>query len=177
MKVSLDKKTVANAFHSWRRNRASARKTLTYVSFFMSFLLIALGVVNIVGPIDDRRYVGIALLFIGLCTLPLASVEVCCNALWRRRIRKLFEKTQRVDLAINYSFDSMEITDSAYTTRYRWKDFRAWHESEGIVFLFRRVKVFGTWHGICPIVDLNQVAEEERSSFMTLLRSNVKKVA
>ena len=185
MKMTLDERIVSTACQSRRATSGCFVLLLLVVlvplliAGFCVFRSSPSGFVrdqgDVAGIVASFVYLFIALSFLSV-VIVISSPLIFRDATLRRRIKTLFKKTQTVELEVSYSLEGVEVTGSTYTTRYKWKDFIAWCERDGVVFLFRREKFVGRWQGDCPIVDLNQVAEQELSAFLVLLITKVRKV-
>jgi hypothetical protein len=102
---------------------------------------------------------------------PLLAVGPVAQMIERITLRK----KGAVELGISYSNEGIEIDDGKSTKRRSWQDYAEWFEKEGLLLLYRRKKFFPEMGYIFDPIDLNQISEEERASFMEIVRAKIAK--
>ena len=185
MKLSLDENILTKAFQ-YNYVVSPTRKFV----FYSLALVFSIGVVIVIWltieedvverksltpwpfGLNQAAITGIGFCVTFLCVMVQIGLFTFRDVLSKRSVRKLLDKMGSVDLEINYSNEGIEIKDSKSVTRLDWNDYTKWIETEDLLLLYRR-KTFFDVSERCDIIDLNQVSEEEETSFREILRTKV----
>lgn len=175
MHVSLDEKTVVRAFLHCFGKSSTFEKLCWSLSLVVWLILTVVVWMWILEPVDHPvEFVGDLALLVFI--LYVWHLVVFNDGIARRRARKWLGTAHTLDLEIKYSNDEIEIIDNTNIRRYRWKDLKAWCDIDGVLLLCPRRKLLAI-RQVFHIVDLNQVTEEEQSSFRRLLTTRVRPCA
>ena len=167
MKITLDETTFTQAFqHSYGR----CPRGIRFLNYFISgFQLVGLVVCPVGAIIEPDMAIPWIVAFISV----LSSLLIFEGPVTQMIRRITLKRTGSVGLEISYSNEGMEI-DSTSTTRLGWEDYTAWFEKEGLLLLYRRQRFLSAGK-MFDLIDLNQISEEERASFMEIVRANIAK--
>lgn len=171
MKITLDKGLITRA-QRYSAERASAtRKVIRYFSVLTGpILIVGMHALYIVGPMFDIIEAPTAgdWTVLGILVLMVLSFEFP-KLMAQKKLRNM----GLVYLDVDYSNEGIEIERDNHTERREWNDYTGWFEKEGLLLLYRRKKFLGPMAIVFDLIDLNQISEEEKSSFMEMLRKKV----